>query len=977
MSANEKKSSSRKSFENKNDPGEQFPIVAIGASAGGLEALEVFFDSIPSQSGLCFIIIQHLSPTHKSIMNTILKKHTEMQVFEVEDAMELEKNCIYLNPPGKNMSLLEGKLYLEEIEAVRGLNLPIDFFFTSLAQNMREKSICVILSGTGADGMLGLKAVKGAGGLVVVQDEKQAKYDGMPRSAVSTGLVDLVLPVEKMGDELIGYVNHSFLKGDRTVEVTESHYSKNMNEIFNLIMAETGHDFSHYKKNTICRRIERRLAVHQIGKIDDYVNYLKKSAEEVHKLFKDLLIGVTTFFRDTEAFDILKNEVLPLIIKKKKTDIPIRIWVPGCATGEEAYSIAILFLEVMEKMEKYIPLQIFATDIDSDAIEFARAAVYPAASVTSISDERLNRFFVKEETSYKISKKIRDMIVFSIQDLIKDPPFSKLDMVCCRNVLIYMDQVLQKKLLPLFHYTLQKNGILFLGSSESIGDFGDRFTPLNSKWKMFIHKTSLIKKTIGYSNISFIENIGRQSLPQDKTKVNKKDVLSHAERIILENYASPCVLIDGKHDILYFTGNTEQFLTPPVGAPTFNILKMARDDLRYKLSTALLEASKQNSIIQVENILIKDNDKLTNFNLIVRPLTGQGHSNQLMIVVFEEKKNEKKENNSSVPVKKEAEPRIIKLEQELQSTKEYLQTTIEELETSNEELKSANEELQSVNEELQSANEELETSKEELQSTNEELVTVNSELQSKVDELSQVNNDIANLLASTEIGTIFLDIDLRIKRFTPAMKKIFNLIDSDLNRPISDITSTIEYSNLYKDAKEVLDTLVRKKIEVADGKGRYYSMKINPYRTSENVIEGLVITFVDISHLKKSETDLFISEERYRMVAEISDEGIYEINTEGLIVFANKKYARMFGYEVEEFIGRNWMDFISPKVKEKAGALYKKMLAGEIISGRGLGIDRNGKEVVTQYQSGPIFKDGVIAGIIGTIKDISEPGEDE
>jgi len=584
-----------------------FPIVGIGASAGGLEAFESLFSNMPSDSNIAFIIVQHLDPKHKSIMSALLKKYTTMTIFEVEDGMKIKPNCIYLNPPSKNMTIINGTLHLIDPTERHSTNLPIDSFFRSLSEDQSEKAICIILSGTGSDGTLGLKAIKGAGGMVMVQEEKQAKYDGMPRSAIDTGLVDYVLPVEKMGQELLKYLQHPYIEAPEKATITPQQFQNYIQKIFMLIRSQTGHDFSHYKQNTIRRRIERRLAVHQIANVADYIRYLQQTPVEVDALFKDLLITVTNFFRDPEAFDILKNKGLLSLLEKVPANSAFRVWVPGCATGEEAYSIAMLLVDAMTKMKKHINIQIFATDIDEEAIETARQALYPESIAADVSAEQLQRFFIKEGNLYRIKKEIREMVIFAMQNLIKDPPFSKLNLVSCRNVLIYMEQVLQKKIVPLFHYTLIPDGILFLGSSESIGEFTDLFSPLDTKWKIFKRRSVAINKDIEYPRIFFHEPLVAGKRNEEQLPFTELDLRRLAEKVILEKYSYPCVLINEKYNILYFNGDTSQFLIPPVGEPSFNLLKMARSDFRYILNTALHQAVKQRKSIMHEDVRIKYN----------------------------------------------------------------------------------------------------------------------------------------------------------------------------------------------------------------------------------------------------------------------------------------------------------------------------------------------------------------------------------
>jgi two-component system CheB/CheR fusion protein len=862
-----------------------FPIVGIGASAGGLEALEGFFSNMPSDSDIAFVIIQHLAPTHKSIMDSLLKKYTGMEVKPIKSGVTIEPNCVYLNPPNKNVAIINRHLCLAEPERTHALNLPIDHFFRSLAEDQAEKAICIILSGTGTDGTLGLKAIKGEGGATMAQEESQAKYDNMPRSAIDTGMVDFILPVEKMPTNLIKFFKHPYVEGIHKKITPKQKYQDAVLNIFLLIRSATGHDFSNYRRNTIRRRIERRMAVHQIKKIDNYVKLLEDKPDEIESLYKDMLITVTNFFRDSEAFNVLEKKVIPSLLKDKLPDSPIRVWVPGCGTGEEAYSIAILLSEAMSALKTRFEVQIFATDLDSEAIEFGRVGKYPDAIAADVSHERLRKFFIRDENTYRIRKRIREMVVFATQNLIKDPPFSKLDIVSCRNLLIYLDTILQKKILPLFHYTLNPKGVMFLGSSESLGEFTSLFETIDVKWKIFKRKDSALGKAIDRPVLPFYDT--------DNTKEGKGKILQEesnlryiSEKVILDDFAPPCVLINTKHEILYFHGQTDKYLSPPTGEPSFNILKMIREELRYKLSTALHDVAKQKKSIVCKNLQLRHDGNYYNLNLIVRPFIEPRTSGNLIMVVFEETTLRKKEKvkEKKKPISSDSEiPRTDALEQELSSTKEYLQTTIEELETTNEELKSTNEELQSTNEELQSTNEELETSREELQSTNEELETVNSELQNKVTELSYANNDLNSLLGSTEIGTIFLDTDLNIKRFTPSMTEFFNLRNTDIGRPIRDITSNIPHKEFCQDAEDVLKTLNRKQLEIETTDNKHYSMNILPYRTTENVIDGVVITFVDI-------TENVLSQQKINVLAKFPAENpcpVLRISTDGEILYCN------------------------------------------------------------------------------------------
>ena len=837
----------------KNKPVSGFPIVGIGASAGGLEPLELFFTHMPPKAGMAFVIIQHLDPKYKSIMDELLKRHTTMSVLKAEDGMSPEPNTVYLNQPDKDIGIFNGLLQLTDAGEIHRIRLPIDYFFRSLAKEQGENAICIILSGSGSDGTLGMKEIKGAGGMSMVQEPGQAEYDSMPRSAIDTGLVDYVLPVEKMPKELIGYLKQPYLVEYKT-GISHEHLDS-MQKILMLVRSKTGHDFTYYKQNTIHRRVERRMALHQIDDIRRYVRYLRETPAEVQGLFKDLIIEVTNFFRDPEAFEVLEKRVIPAILERKKPDSVVRMWVPGCATGEEAFSLAMLFQEAMDRLDKHINVQIFATDINSDAIEKARTAIFPESISADVPSERLKRFFIKEGEGYKVKKNIRDMVVFAVQSLISDPPFSKLDLVSCRNMLIYLDSVLQKKIIPLFHYTLNHDGYLFLGASETIGEFSGFFSPVDTKWKIFRRKGVVTERVPDHLFDSSYRAYPAYLNAKEQTLLREINVRDIAEKILLDEYAPPCVFIDEKLDVLYFQGPTDLYLTQPSGEPSFNLIKMAREELRYQLSAVVSKAVKQKKSVVRETLQIKQNKGYRTIDIVVRHLQQSTPKQKVMMVIFEEKVPPAERIVKSKKTAKIARTdlRVSSLEKELQSTKEYLNATIEQLQTVNEELRSANEEMQSTNEELQSTNEELETSKEELQSTNEELVTVNSELQDKIDELMQSNSDINNLLASTEIGTIFLDNTLKIRRFTPTTTNIFNLIPADIGRPVSDITSKIPLVSIAKDARTVLKTLQMKEAEVQTENSNWYSMRILPYRTIGNIIDGVVVTFIDITARKMAE----------------------------------------------------------------------------------------------------------------------------
>ncbi|TFG13286.1 MAG: PAS domain S-box protein [Promethearchaeota archaeon] len=827
------------------------PIVGIGASAGGLEAFEQFFSNMPADSGMTFVLVPHLDPTHKSILSDLIMQYTRMLVVQVSDGIKIEPNKAYIIPPNYDMTISHGKLYLSEIPTPRGLRLPIDHFFRSLALDQQEKAICIVLSGTGTDGTLGIREIKGAGGMAMVQDPITAKYDGMPRSAINNAIVDYVLPPDKMPDQLIKYVKKSVtpLKQENTISSLK--FTDDLKEIFTLLKKKTNHDFSVYKENTMFRRIERRMVINHFNNISDYINYIRDHSQELEILFKELLIGVTNFFRDKEAFDFLEEKIIPSFFKESKLKKNIRIWVPGCSTGEEVYSIAILFQEYIDKINQDIKIQIFATDIDDVAIEKARLGIYPDSITADISPDRLKRFFELKGNLYQIKKKIRETVVFAVQNVIFDPPFSRVDLISCRNLLIYLNAEIQKKLVILFHYSLNPGGILFLGNSETISSTPTLFSEINRKLKLFQR----------IETPSFLIDIPRPFPPlidhhPNKTHrkdINKEEFMNYRqvmEKFLLEHYSPPSVIINVKGDILYIHGKTNKFLEIQSGEAKMNIFQMVKEEVKLKLTTALRRILTKNEEVIYEKISLKSGNELIQLNLKIIPLLQPLILKDLFFVSFEEVPLEMPIRENILQIENLSGERFLRvkqLEDELSSTKQYLQTTIEELETTNEELQSSNEELQSSNEELQSTNEELQTSKEELQSLNEELTTINNELEAKITELRNINDDMRNLMVSSNIGTIFLDEKLNIKRFTPASKKIFNLIETDIGRPLNHISTNLVYDRMVQDAEEVLKTLIPKDIDVQIKDNGWFNMRIVPYRTEDNMIKGVVVTFFDIT----------------------------------------------------------------------------------------------------------------------------------
>ena len=834
-----------------------FPIVGMGASAGGLEALEQFLGHVPAGCGMAFVIIQHLDPTHKGIMPQLLQRATDMKVVQVKDRMTVRPDCVYVIPPNKDMSILHGVLHLLEPVTARGLRLPIDFFFRSLAQDQQEHSVGVILSGMGSDGTLGLRAIKEKAGVVLVQEPATAKFDSMPRSAVDAGLADIVAPVEELPGKIMAYLQRTPLIARKDV-VMEDKTRSALEKAVILLRAHTGQDFTLYKRNTLYRRIERRMGIHQITRMSAYVRYLQENSQELDLLFKELLIGVTNFFRDPAAWEELRKNILPALAASRPDGQALRAWVPGCSTGEEAYSLAMAFTEAMEKLKprKKIALQIFATDLDKDAIDKARQGIYPENICADVSAEQLRRFFKREDRGYRVTNEIREMVIFAPQSLIMDPPFTKLDILSCRNLLIYLTPEVQKKLMPLFHYSLAPGGILLLGSAETVGTFTDLFTPVDNKLRIFRRTESVLRtEPISFpSSFSAGPANGAEERPAPKPAASLQ---SQADQLVLQHYAPPTVLVNDKGDIFYISGHTGKYLEPAAGKANWNLFVMARESLRYELSSAFQKALRQKEKVKLTGLNLGADGGGQCVNVTLQRLDEPGSLQGLVMIVFTDVPAPVAAKTAGRLAKPQVRStRMAELEQELLQVRDEARSTHEEMQTSQEEFRSANEELQSTNEELQSTNEELTTSKEEMQSLNEELQTVDAELQAKVDELSRASNDMKNLLDSTDIATLFLDKDLNVRRFTPRATNIIKLIPGDAGRPITDLSTDLRYPELADDTREVLQKLAPVEKSVATRDGRWFTVRIMPYRTMDDRIDGVVITFANITVAKTLEAKL-------------------------------------------------------------------------------------------------------------------------
>ncbi len=835
---------------------ENFPVVGIGASAGGLEALGNFLANVPPQSGMAFVIIQHLDPTHKGIMPELLQRATPMKVVQARDRMKVEPDCAYVIPPNKDMSILHGVLHLFDPAAPRGMRLPIDFFFRSLSDDRQERSVGVILSGMGSDGTMGLRAIKEKAGLTLVQDPASAKFDSMPRSAINAGLADMVAKAEDLPRKIAAYFAHAlFVKPGLSLEPTAK---SALEKVIILLRNHSGHDFSLYKKNTLYRRIERRMGIHQIDKIASYVRLLQENPQELELLFKELLIGVTSFFRDPEAWKELKGKALPALLGALPEGRPLRAWVVGCSTGEEAYSLAIILRETLDEMKatRRFPLQIFATDLERGAIDKARQGFFPGNIVADVSADRLSRFFLKEEHGYRVRKEIRDTVIFAEQNVIMDPPFTKLDILTCRNLLIYLSPEAQKSVMPLFHYSLNAGGILFLGNAETVGTFTDLFVPIDARTRLYRKVGTLTR----LEPIQFPSSFSQQRTDNRYEREVARPAVNVpvlADQLLLDRYAPSAVLTNDKGDILYVSGKTGKYLELPAGKANWNIFAMAREGLRYELSAAFRRAFLEEKEVLLRGLQVETGGAVQTVDLIVEAIQKPAELRGMVLTIFADSLSrpgaEASAGKKGRVVRGEKE---VTMAQALREASEELQNTREEMQASLEEAKSANEELQSANEELQSMNEELTSSKEELQSLNEELQTVNAELQAKVDALSRVENDWENLLNSTNIATLFLDNELRVRRFTTQTTKLIKLIPGDVDRPITDLAIDLDYPEIVQDAREVLRTLILVEKEVTSRDGRWFSTRIMPYRTRDNRIDGAVITFTDITASKVLEAKL-------------------------------------------------------------------------------------------------------------------------
>jgi len=881
--------------------GSGFLVAGIGGSAGALPALQDLFRHMPGDSGIGFVVIVHADPHTPSLLPELLARCTPMRVMEASQGRRVQPNRVYVCPPGRELRIRDGVLSFEPAAPrVRGVRLPIDGFFRSLAEDQQHSAVGVVLSGTGADGTVGLAAIRAASGLALAQDPGTASFGGMPGSAIAAGAVDLVLPTGKMPERLVAHATR-LATSDRKPGTATANDGE-LEGILALVRRVTGRDFSSYKRGTLERRIERRMNLHQIEPLADYLRLLESNPAEVDALWKDWLIGVSHFFRDPDAFRSLAEGWLPRLVAAKQDGAVVRIWVPGCANGEEAYSIAMLLVEAIEAQRKHLEIQIFGTDIDSRAIEAARIGRYPEGVAADVGEERLRRFFVKEERHYRVKKEIRDLIVFAVQDVLTDPPFTRMDLISCRNLLIYLTPAAQKRLLPLFHYSLNPGGLLLLGESESITGFEALFGAFEKRWKFFRRKEV---ESVGQPGVDWAlqtEASPVRDAPAPAAASARLDLADTLRRHLAESYAPPAVIVDERGEIEQIHGRTGPYLEPAPGRANLNLLDMAREGLRAPIAAAIRDVIQDGVTTATRTARVRSDGNLLSVRLAVRRLHDPRLPRPLLLVSFERADGatprSRKQSAGSGRAQKS------RIAEELQITRSDLQSTIEQLQAVNEELASANEEVQSVNEELQSTNEELQTTKEETQSLNEELQTVNAELTAKVHDLEETNDDLLNLINSTDIAMVFLDNRLRVKRFTPAAQRVFPLIGSDVGRPLGDLTSNLDYPELLADAEQALETLAPVQKEVRASDGAWYGVRIRLYRTSRNAIEGLVLILSNLSSLKSAEEAAEQARNLAEAIVDTVREPLLVLDRSLHVIRANRAFYETFAVAAEGTEGR-------------------------------------------------------------------------
>ncbi|MFO0789137.1 MAG: chemotaxis protein CheB [Pirellulales bacterium] len=941
-------------------------VVALGASAGGLEALEKFFDNMPAESGLAFVVVQHLSPDFKSLMNELLARHTKLAIHRVTDGMAIEPGSIYLIPPKKEMIVSAGRLLLTDKDPAQGLSLPIDTFLRSLATECGHNAIAVILSGTGSDGSRGIRAVHEAGGFVIVQDESTANFDGMPRAAIDTGVVDAILPPSEMGRAILDYMRGSPLVANAFEGDESGLGDDSIREVFRVLHGAYGIDFSYYKPNTVARRVERRLQLTRTPNLHEYLQRLRSDSEELNALYKDLLIGVTRFFRDEAAFEELEREVIPQLLHRLAKDDELRVWISGCATGEEAYSVAILLHEAMASRGKQARVKIFATDVHQSSLEFASAGVYAEESLKGMTTGRLEKYFMRRGANYQVLPDLRKMIVFAPHNVIKDAPFTKIDLICCRNMLIYLQPHAQKKAISLFHFGLKTNGFLFLGPSESPGEIADEFDVVDRHWKIFRKRRDVRLPTD--FRLPTASSLGRwrasSGVPSSDGRALPDLHLLRAYDVLLDRYVPPSLLINDRRELIHSFAGAGKFLAVRDGRPTTDVLELVEPDLKMALAGAIQRAAKEKQPIVYGNVALRSLADGEHLRLSVQPVTIQSTGDEYFLIAFEPqvKRPQPVVPATAVDMEQASRDRLADVEDELRYTKENLQATIEEMETTNEELQATNEELVASNEELQSTNEEL-------HSVNEELYTVNAEHQRKITELTELTDDMDNLLRSTQIGTIFLDRDLHIRKFTPQIYRTFQILPQDIGRSIETFAHNILYKDLLAEVERVVETEAPFEKDVQDRSGNWYLLRVLPYH-SKGQVDGAVLTLIEIGGIKQTEDQL-------RRLSKVFMDGADPIiieDLEGRITELNAEAARSYGWSREEMIGQPVSKLVPAEYVAKAEALRQRCRQGEHV--------RN-VELVRQDRAGhtaPILltlsvlqdENGAPIGIASLSKDIEE-----
>jgi two-component system CheB/CheR fusion protein len=962
-------------------PARPLTIVGVGASAGGLEAFTQLLEALPANPGLALVLVQHLAPKVESALPVLLAPHTPMPVIQVTHGLRIERDHVYVVPPNVQLQINKHSFELTPRPTDRSQHTPIDAFFTSLS-SADGRAIAVVLSGSASDGAVGIREVKTAGGITMAQQPATAKYDSMPRAAIATGMVDLVLTPAEIGAQLVTIAAHPYIKRPETIREEIAVDDAQLQRVFALLKPVSGVDFRHYKPPTIRRRLLRRMALHRITDLDAYIALLQTDTVELRGLFNDLLIHVTRFFREPESFEALATEVFPRLAAHRSTEQPIRIWVCGCASGEEAYSLAISLMAFLQQREIDIRVQIFATDVSESAIDHARLGIYPASIADDVPPELLRRFFTRSDGNYRVSKVIRDLCIFARQDLTKDPPFSRLDLVMCRNVLIYMDSTLQKKLIALFHYALNPHGYLVLGQAETVGAQASLFSVMDKKHR--IHEKKSVP--IALAPVAFQVEQPRAVTRHRhvlETRAGDKGVQGEITRILIDRFAPPAVVVDADLQIVQFRGQTGEFLEPAPGEANLSLLKMAREGLLYGLRTALYAARKSREPVRKSGLQVHVGREWKPVSIEVVPLTIAGRPH--FLVAFEAGRAAASARGSA-PAAKSRSRRAVKtkgdtvslLERELAASREYLQSIIQELEAANEELQSANEEILSSNEELQSTNEELDTAKEELQSTNEELNTVNEELHARNEEISRVNSDLMNLLGSAQIAIVIVSSDLRIRRFTPMAEKVLNLIPTDLDRSISHINPNIDVPDLERLIVECMDAVAPIERQVQDRQGNWYSLRIRPYKNLDNKIDGAVLALFDVDQLKRSEQREDLAREFADALLQSTVQPMAVLGGDLAVMQLNPSFARLFSLSSEEIRGRLLAD-LGGRAWKLDGWHTRGLAVGTIMPPLRIPPDPSGRWRDTLRVSGRIVASPAAAwstGILVSVSEESTPSRD-